>query len=78
MASPNLLGTLWTGNAVGMGIGAGIFLMVVGAIMTFALDVGIAGVNLDGSTARIDRRAPHWIGLALLDQADRVRLDALT
>jgi hypothetical protein len=31
-----------------------------------------------GSTAWIDDRAAARIGLALLDQADRVRLDALT
>lgn len=31
---------------VGMGIGAGIFLIVVGAIMAFALDVTLAGVDL--------------------------------
>jgi Domain of unknown function (DUF6458) len=30
-----------------MGIGVGIFLIVVGAIMTFALDVSVAGVDLD-------------------------------
>jgi len=30
-----------------MGIGVGIFLIVVGAIMTFALDAKLAGVNLD-------------------------------
>ncbi len=30
-----------------MGIGVGIFLIVVGAIMTFALDVSIAGIDLD-------------------------------
>jgi Domain of unknown function (DUF6458) len=30
-----------------MGIGVGIFLIVSGAIMTFALDVSVAGVNLD-------------------------------
>ena len=35
------------GNAVGMGIGVSILLIVVGAIMTFALDVSVAGVNLD-------------------------------
>jgi hypothetical protein len=29
-----------------MGIGVGIFLIVVGAIITFALDVSVAGVNL--------------------------------
>jgi Domain of unknown function (DUF6458) len=32
---------------MGMGIGAGIFLIVVGAIMTFALDVNLAGVDLN-------------------------------
>jgi Domain of unknown function (DUF6458) len=47
VAHPNLLGTLSMGNAMGMGIGAGIFLIVVGAIMTFALDVSVAGVDLD-------------------------------
>jgi Domain of unknown function (DUF6458) len=35
------------GNAMGMGIGVGIFLIVVGAIMTFALDVSVAGIDLD-------------------------------
>lgn len=30
-----------------MGIGVGIFLIVVGAIMTFALDVTVAGIDLD-------------------------------
>ncbi|MGE5830725.1 MAG: DUF6458 family protein [Micromonosporaceae bacterium] len=30
-----------------MGIGVGIFLIVVGAIMTFALDVSVAGLDLD-------------------------------
>jgi len=30
-----------------MGIGVGIFLIVVGAIMTFALDTTLAGINLD-------------------------------
>ncbi len=30
-----------------MGIGVGIFLIVVGAILTFALDVTVAGINLD-------------------------------
>jgi Na+/proline symporter len=30
-----------------MGIGVGIFLIVVGAIMTFALDVSVAGIDLD-------------------------------
>jgi Na+/proline symporter len=32
---------------MGMGIGVGIFLIVVGAIMTFALDVSVAGIDLD-------------------------------
>ncbi len=35
------------GNAMGMGIGVGIFLIAVGAIMTFALDVSVAGIDLD-------------------------------
>jgi hypothetical protein len=35
------------GNAVSMGIGVGIFLIVVGAIMTLALDATLAGINLD-------------------------------
>jgi hypothetical protein len=30
-----------------MGIGVGIFLIVIGAIMTFALDVTVAGIDLD-------------------------------
>lgn len=30
-----------------MGIGASIFLIVVGAILTFALDLEVGGVNLD-------------------------------
>lgn len=30
-----------------MGIGVGIFLIAVGAIMTFALDVRVAGIDLD-------------------------------
>jgi hypothetical protein len=30
-----------------MGIGVGIFLIVVGAILTFALDAKVAGLNLD-------------------------------
>jgi hypothetical protein len=29
-----------------MGIGVGIFLIVVGAILTFALDATVAGINL--------------------------------
>jgi hypothetical protein len=32
---------------MGMGIGVGIFLIVVGAIITFALDVSVAGLDLD-------------------------------
>jgi uncharacterized protein DUF6458 len=32
---------------MGMGIGVGIFLIAVGAIMTFALDVSVAGIDLD-------------------------------
>jgi Domain of unknown function (DUF6458) len=35
------------GNARCMGIGVGIFLIAVGAIMTFALDVSVAGIDLD-------------------------------
>ena len=35
------------GNAMGMGIGVGIFLIAVGAIMTFALNVSVAGIDLD-------------------------------
>ena len=35
------------GNAMSMGIGVGIFLIAVGAIMTFALDVSVAGIDLD-------------------------------
>lgn len=30
-----------------MGIGASIFLIVVGAILTFALDISVGGVDLD-------------------------------
>ncbi|HZM81506.1 MAG TPA: DUF6458 family protein [Candidatus Limnocylindrales bacterium] len=30
-----------------MGIGASIFLLVVGAILTFALDLKVAGVDID-------------------------------
>jgi hypothetical protein len=30
-----------------MGIGASIFLIAVGAILTFALDVSVGGINLD-------------------------------
>jgi hypothetical protein len=30
-----------------MGIGVGIFLIVIGAIMTFALDVTVAGIDLN-------------------------------
>jgi hypothetical protein len=30
-----------------MGIGASIFLLVVGAILTFALDLNVGGVDLD-------------------------------
>jgi hypothetical protein len=30
-----------------MSIGVGIFLIVVGAILTFALDATVAGINLD-------------------------------
>ncbi|HZN77806.1 MAG TPA: DUF6458 family protein [Micromonosporaceae bacterium] len=30
-----------------MGIGVGIFLIVVGAVLTFALDAKLAGINLD-------------------------------
>ncbi len=30
-----------------MGIGAGVFLIAVGAILTFALDVTVSGINLD-------------------------------
>jgi hypothetical protein len=35
------------GNDIGMGIGVGIFLIVVGAVLTFALDRELAGINLD-------------------------------
>lgn len=35
------------GNDAGMGIGVGIFLIVVGAILTFALNATVAGINLD-------------------------------
>jgi Na+/proline symporter len=30
-----------------MGIGAGIFLIVIGAILTFAVDAKVTGLNLD-------------------------------
>jgi hypothetical protein len=30
-----------------MGIGVGIFLIVVGAVLTFAVDATVAGLNLD-------------------------------
>jgi len=30
-----------------MGIGAGVFMIAVGAILTFALDVTVSGVDLD-------------------------------
>jgi hypothetical protein len=30
-----------------MGIGAGVFLIAVGAILTFALDLEVSGINLD-------------------------------
>jgi hypothetical protein len=30
-----------------MGIGVGIFLIVIGAILTFALDASVSGINLD-------------------------------
>jgi len=30
-----------------MGIGAGVFLIAVGAILTFALDLEVSGLNLD-------------------------------
>ncbi len=30
-----------------MGIGAGVFLIAVGAVLTFALDVEVSGINLD-------------------------------
>lgn len=30
-----------------MGIGAGVFLIAVGAILTFALDVQVSGIDLD-------------------------------
>ena len=33
-------------HAVGMGIGVGIFLIIVGAILTFALHATVAGVDL--------------------------------
>jgi hypothetical protein len=45
--APNLIETRDAGNATGMGIGVGIFLIVVGAILTFALDATVAGINLD-------------------------------
>ena len=35
------------GEAPGMGIGAGILLIVVGAILTFAVDATVTGINLD-------------------------------
>ena len=35
------------GNDIGMGIGVGIFLIVIGAVLTFALDAKLAGINLD-------------------------------
>jgi Domain of unknown function (DUF6458) len=34
------------GHAMGMGIGVGIFLIVVGAILTFALHATLAGLDL--------------------------------
>ena len=30
-----------------MGIGAGVFLIAIGAILTFALDLEVSGINLD-------------------------------
>jgi hypothetical protein len=36
-----------TGYAMSMGIGVGIFLIVIGAIMAFALNVTVAGIDLD-------------------------------
>lgn len=35
------------GNTTGMGIGVGILLIVVGAILTFAVDASVAGLDLD-------------------------------
>ena len=35
------------GNDIGMRIGVGIFLIVIGAVLTFALDAKLAGINLD-------------------------------
>ena len=35
------------GNDIGMRIGVGIFLIVIGAVLTFALDSKLAGINLD-------------------------------
>jgi hypothetical protein len=47
LARRNLIGTRGDGNDAGMGIGVGTFLIVVGAILTFALNTTIAGTNLD-------------------------------
>lgn len=35
------------GDTTGMGIGVGIFLIIVGAILTFAVDATVAGLDLD-------------------------------
>lgn len=38
--------TVVLGDTTGMGIGAGILLIVVGAILTFAVDATVAGLDL--------------------------------
>ena len=45
--SPIRLEGLRVGYNTGMGIGASIFLIVVGAILTFAVDATVAGLDLD-------------------------------
>jgi len=41
-----LIGSPHLGNTTGMGIGAGILLIVVGGILAFALDATLAGLDL--------------------------------
>ena len=45
--APIGLKTLSVGYSKGMGIGVGIFLIAVGAILTFAVDATVAGLDLD-------------------------------
>jgi hypothetical protein len=47
VARLRLITNLKCGDTVGMGIGVGVLLIVVGAILTFAVDAAVAGLDLD-------------------------------